>query len=237
MTKDSHGLAEAKYIGFKFTTKAPEKKVHNQMSQGEVEKIKKKREWLIVINQCVLCLVKQGLQLRSHRDDSQHNKQPYINSGNFQELLKLISETGNSDLKSVIENVPKNATYRSKTIQNQIINVAGDKIKSEIIGKIKKSKFFSILADQASDKEQMSLVLRYLDSNFLVKESFVGFIHCNTGLSMDDCRGQGYDNAGAMTGSEKGVAPGISQRYPNAIYIHCYSHILNLCVMKCIKIE
>ena len=101
----------------------------------------------------------------------------------------------------------------------------------------------------------MSLVLWYLDSNFLVKESFVGFIHCNTGLtgehlsntilkeieslelSMDDCRGKGFDDAGAMTGSEKGVASRISQRYPNAIYIHCYSHILNLCVMKCIKIE
>ena len=101
----------------------------------------------------------------------------------------------------------------------------------------------------------MSLVLWYLDSNFLVKESFVGFIHCNTGLtgehlsntilkeieslelSMDDCRGKGFDDAGAMTGSEKGVASRISQRYPNAIYIHCYSHILKLCVMKCIKIE
>ena len=111
--------------------------------------------------------------MRGHRDDLQHNKQPYRNSGNFQELLKLISETGNSDLKSVIVNVPKNATYRSKTIQNQIINLVGDKIKSEIIGEIKKSKLFSILADEASDisnKEQMSLVLRYLDSNFLVKE-------------------------------------------------------------------
>ena len=196
--------------------------------------------------------------MRGHRDDSQHNKQPYRNSGNFQELLKLISETGNSHLKSVIVHVPKNATYRSKTIQNQIINLVGDRIKSEIIGEIKKSKFFSILADEASDisnKEQMSLVLRYLDSNFLVKESFVGFIHCDTGLtgehlsntilkeidslglSMDDCRGQGYDGAGAMAGSEKGAATGILQRYPNAIYIHCYSHILNLCVMKCIKIE
>ena len=59
----------------------------------------------------------------------------------------------------------KNATYRSKTIQNQIINVVGDKVKSKIIGEIKKSKFFSILADEApnvSNKEQMSLVLRYL---------------------------------------------------------------------------
>ena len=59
----------------------------------------------------------------------------------------------------------KNETYRSKTIQNQIINVVGDKVKSEIIGEIKKSKFFSILADEASNvsnKEQISLVLRYL---------------------------------------------------------------------------
>ena len=59
----------------------------------------------------------------------------------------------------------KNATYRSKTRQNQIINVVGDKVKSKIIGEIKKSKFFSILADEASNvsnKEQMSLVLRYL---------------------------------------------------------------------------
>ena len=256
--KDSHGLGKYKYTGFKFITKAPPKKANNQMSQGKVEKIKKKRERLIVIIRFVLYLVNQGLSLRGHRDDSQHNKQSYINSENFQELLKLISETGNSYLKSVIENVPKNARCRSKTIQNQIISVVRDKFKSEIIGEIKKLKFLSIPADAASDvsnQELMSLVLKYLDSNFLVKESFVGFIHCNTsltgedlsntilkeieslGLSMDDCIGQEYDGAGAIEGSEKSVASHISQRYPSAIYIHCYSHIQNLCVMKCIKIE
>ena len=184
--KDSHGLAKANYIGFKVTTKAPEKKVNIQMSQAEFEKIKKNREHLIVIIWCVLYLVTEGRPLRGHRDDSKHIKKPDINSGNFQELLKLISETGNSDLKSVIENVPKNATQWSKTVQNRIINVVGDKFKSEITGEITNSKFFSILADEASDvsnKEQMSLVLRYLDLNFLVKESFVGFIHCNSCLT------------------------------------------------------
>ena len=40
-----------------------------------------------------------------------------------------------------------------------------------------------------------------------------------------------------MAGSEKSVASHISQRYPSVIYIHCYSHIRNLCIMKCIKIE
>ena len=167
-------------------------------------------------------LVKQGLPLRGHRDDSQHNKQLYMNSGNFQQLLKLISEIGKNDLKSVIENVPKNATYRSKTIQNQIINIVGDKVKSEIIGEIRKSKFFSILADEASavsNKEQMSLILRYLDSNLTgehLSKTILKEIE-TLGLSMDDCRGQGYDGAGAMAGSEKGVASCISQRYTNAI--------------------
>ena len=49
MIKDSHGLGKGKYIGFKTTRKAPPKKVNNQMSQEEVQKIKKNRERLIVI--------------------------------------------------------------------------------------------------------------------------------------------------------------------------------------------
>ena len=71
----------------------------------------------------------------------------------------------------------------------------------------------------------------------------MGFIHCNTGLTgkhllntilkeieslgllMDDYRGQGYDGAGAMAGSEKGVASRISQRFPTQftfIFMHTY---------------
>ena len=54
MIKGSHGLAKAKYIGFKFITKAPEKKVNNQMIQVEVERIFKNREKLIVIIWCLV---------------------------------------------------------------------------------------------------------------------------------------------------------------------------------------
>ena len=69
----------------------------------------------------------------------------------------------------------------------------------------------------------------------------MGFIHCNTGLtgehlsnailkeieslglSMDDCRGQGYDGAGAMAGSEKGAAPGILQ---SNLISQCNLHLM-----------
>ena len=45
-------------------------------------------------------------------------------------------------------------------------------------------------------------------------------------------RGQAYDGAGAMAGKSKGVASRITSKYQKALYTHCASHRLNLCVMK-----
>ena len=50
---------------------------------------------------------------------------------------------------------------------------------------------------------------------------------------MNDCRGQGYDGTGAMAGSEKGVAYVYYKDIPMQL---TFIVILNLCVMKCIKI-
>ena len=54
---------------------------------------------------------------------------------------------------------------------------------------------------------------------------------------MENCRGQAYDGAGAMAGNVKGVSSRISQFYPKAIYIHCNSHVLNLCIVKGLSIR
>ena len=54
----------------------------------------------------------------------------------------------------------KNATYTSKTIQNQII---GNHIRDKILSEIKEAKYYSILCDEVSDvsnKEQVSIVIR-----------------------------------------------------------------------------
>ena len=56
------------------------------------------------------------------------------------------------------------------------------------------------------------------------------------GLSFNDVRGQGYDGAGAMAGKEKGVANRLKVRFPLASFVHCFSHRLNLAVMKIIKV-
>ena len=73
------------------------------------------------------------------------------NPGNFQELLHLIKNTGNELLSDHLEKAPHNATYRSKTVQDELIVIAADQIRNSKVSEVKNAKEFSILADEASD--------------------------------------------------------------------------------------
>ncbi len=52
-------------------------------------------------------------------------------------------------------------------------------------------------------------------------------------LSSSLLRGQSYDGAGSMAGRVRGAAARIRAKYPQALFVHCAAHRLNLCVMKC----
>ena len=81
---------------------------------------------------------------------------------------------------------PRNATYKSKTIQNQIIGVLKDYVQEKIVNEVKKTKYFSVMADEAGDisgKQQMAFILRHLNSENVIKEEFLSFIHCEDGTS------------------------------------------------------
>ena len=56
-------------------------------------------------------------------------------------------------------------------------------------------------------------------------------------LELEYLRGQAYDGAGAMAGKSKGAASYIVTKQPKALYTHCASHRLNLCVVKCCSIR
>ncbi|CAI6354239.1 unnamed protein product [Macrosiphum euphorbiae] len=96
--------------------------------------------------------------------------------------------------------------------------------------------------------EQVSIVLRYCDTQLNVFESFIGFYRTdkmdgeslsnllkNTlltlGLKIENIRGQCYDGAASMRGSYSGVAKRIKDENKLALYVHCYAHVLNLCVV------
>jgi len=106
----------------------------------------------------------------------------------------------------------------------------------------------------AAGKEQLSLSLRYVNSECCIKEDFLGFVHLKEGLSgkalatailnklselgldIQDCRGQGYDGAGSVAGHKNGCSAHILSKNRKALYTHCFSHRLNLAVSKATKI-
>lgn len=169
----------------------------------------------------------------------------------FQAPFEFRIDIDDVKLMEHLENAPRNATYRTKTIQNEIIETVGNYISSKIIAEVKQTRMFSVMADgeaDTSNKENLSLVLRYVDSSKNIREEFVGFRLCgdettgnairvliinlvrDLGLTMDNCRGQSYDGAGNMAGRYVGASTLIQHQFPKAIYVHCMNHRLNLCV-------
>ena len=83
-------------------------------------------------------------------------------------------------LRTYLETAPRTALYTSKTIQNEIISVLGSAIQDHLIQEIKAAKFYSILADEVTDcanLEQVSLVIRFVDSNKHIREEFLDLSH------------------------------------------------------------
>ena len=99
-----------------------------------------------------------------------------------------------------------------------------------------------------SNQEQLSLVIRYIYSDCVKREEFLGFLHyglglsgkalpetvlgglINLGLDIRNCRGHGYDEAAAVSGHINGLSAHISKINSKAIYTHCHSHRLNLVI-------
>ena len=209
-----------------------------------------------IIKTVVLC-GKQNMALQGHRDDSSHLDESSGNPGNFQALLNFRVEAGDKVLANHFANGPRNATYRSK-IQNEIIEVLGTYTQDKIVAEINEAGAFSLLVDEASDssnKEQLPLILRFVDKERNVREEFVGFYECEDGvtgqaiatlilkalqelgLSMDFCKGHCYDGAGNMSGPCNGAAVIVRRQCPKAIYTHCMAHRLNLSVVSACKMQ
>ncbi|XP_026483030.1 zinc finger MYM-type protein 1-like [Ctenocephalides felis] len=124
--------------------------------------------------------------------------------------------------------------------------------------------FYSIIFDTTQDiskTDQMCELYRYCmiekDENgipkaLVIKETFLGFHEVKDqtalGLSkkiiksitdknipLNKCRGQGYDGANTMKGTYGGVQKLIKDVEPNAVYVHCAAHNLNLVLNDAVR--
>ncbi|KAM0978924.1 hypothetical protein ACFX2C_014846 [Malus domestica] len=203
------------------------------------------RTCLIASIKCTKFLLRQGLPFRGHDESATSS-----NRGNYLELLQFLAD--NND--KVREVVMGNLKLLAPSIQKEIVNSCALETLDAIMDGLK-DRFFSILVDEARDvsvKEQMAMVLRYVDDNGHVIERFVGIQHVTDttssslkdaidtlfsryGLSISKLRGQGYDGASNMRGELNGLKTKILREQPCAYYVHCFAHQLQLALVAVAK--
>lgn len=204
--------------------------------------------WRSVLKRLVSVLkfaCERGLALRGDDENigSPHN-------GNYLGLLELLAEYDDF----LRQHIQKHANcgsghtnYLSSTICEELVSLMGNEVLNEIISRIKFSKYYSISLDSTPDEghvDQLSLIFRYMEHDTPV-ERFVKFLP-NQGhkaqemfeglkkfledndIDIQNCRGQSYDNASAMSGRYNGLQAKVAAENPHAVWIPCFGHSLNL---------
>ncbi len=254
--KKYHLVALTKCDEFLRVMKGQQPSIAQRLNKSVTDTVATNRQILKSIIETLILCGRQNIPLRGHRDnltDIERDSEHVIGHGNFWALLQFRVGLGDDVLAKHLDKAARNAAYTSADIQNQLLAVIGDHIQGQILCRVSQAVGFTIVADEVTDisnKEQLSLVLRYASIDDTVREDFIGFVECDEGitgaalatkifstlqgygLDLKKLRGQAYDGAANMSGATRGAAAIIKEQYPLALYLHCASHCLNLAVVK-----
>ncbi|KAJ3697985.1 hypothetical protein LUZ61_001690 [Rhynchospora tenuis] len=186
----------------------------------------------------------QGDAFRGHDESSTS-----LNKGTFREFVDWYKDKVEV-VKDAYDNGSKNCQMLSHHIQKDLTKACAEEVMAVVMDEIHDRKF-SVLIDESRDvsiKEQMAMILRFVNDEGKVLERFVGIQHierctavalkealvgmlCSHKLSISILRGQGYDGASNMRGEFNGVQKLIRDENPYAFYVHCFAHQLQLVVV------
>ncbi|KAJ8910402.1 hypothetical protein NQ315_011366 [Exocentrus adspersus] len=212
------------------------------------EKVHLNRRFMQLPIRATVFLSKQELAFRGHREGESSS-----NRGNFKELLTDCIAVSPADIQEHYKKIAPVFSANSKTIQNELINCISDYIQSFIEKEIKDCDFISIQVDDTTDICQYRSAV-YVVTGGIVKERFLGFFDVSSDRSADtlfnivlncldkyDCRsklvGQCYDGASVMAGHLNGLQAKIKEIAPQAIFVHCLAHRLNLVLQQSYNIS
>ena len=90
------------------------------------------------------------------------------NNGNFLSLIQLLGKYDTVLAEHIrrIQSKEIHDHYLGKTIQNELITLLGTQVRNEIIDRVKKAKYFSLILDctpDVSHQEQLSFTFRFVD--------------------------------------------------------------------------
>lgn len=130
------------------------------------------------------------------------------------------------------------------------IQLMAHQVLKGILDNVRSSKWYSIMAEETCDissKEQLSLSLRWVESDYTIHEDFIGLVEVESTSAatlfsvLKDCLvrlslpvsflcGQAYDGGADMLGYLTGVVKRFENECPKALTVHCMAHCLNLCL-------
>ena len=221
-------------------------RVDSQLSKEPADRIQSNVRILKCIMKAVIYCGKQCLPLCAMLE----NLDKHGNIGNFLSLLKLMEDSNSELQQHLLSSKLKNARYISAKVLNEIISVLGKgNLQASIIKEIMVAIYFAVLADAINSHhtDQLSLVLRFVDKNYEIREKFVAFVKLervrakdifikikqtlhDLHLNIENTRGQGYDGATSMACLLSGVKAKFLNIQPKAIYTHYACHRLNLVI-------
>ncbi|XP_022172342.1 zinc finger MYM-type protein 1-like, partial [Myzus persicae] len=158
------------------------------------------RDVLTRIIKIILFLTAGNTALRGNE-----GKGEKASEGNFLRTVRLLAEFDPvlSTLLTVEENKVK---YLSWSVQNEVIDLFATNVQNIICQEIREAPCFALIIDSTQDICKVD----------------------QFGIDINKCCGQGFDGASVMSGIHNGVKKRILDIVPNATYIHCNAHNLNL---------
>ena len=139
--------------------------VGEALSTAHAQENLENRQCLLKILSNLRFLARQSCAIRGDGDEG---------DSNFMQLLKLRCE----DDPKLCEWISKRTNkYTSHEMQNDLLKVMALKVLRSVAACLRDSPFFTIMSDETTDvsnREQVTIILRWVDNDFGVHEEFVG---------------------------------------------------------------
>ena len=166
-------------------------------------------------------------------------------------MVDLVVSCGGEDLRYFLKKAGKNATYTSHIAVVEFVEALGIWVEESLLKRLHNASNYSIMADECTDistVEEPSIFCRWVEDGVPV-EHFLEIIHLKRAdaetiySSLVDCLklknlqvkkivGMGFDGANTFSGNRTGVQARVKKLAPNALFVHCHCHILQLACVQ-----
>ena len=173
-----------------------------------------------------------------------------FNCGNYVELIYAFDEN-DERISRHLETSTKFSGL-SNQIQNDIVEAVAEIIETDIRKDVNKASFVAVEVDETTNvtqKAQISVIFRLVcEASYIVKGAFLGFDDLSDhrrasaiaqyvlGIlqkfnSVEKLVAQIYDGASLLSSELNGVQAKVKKDVPEAMFLHCYAHKLNLVLL------